>query len=221
MDHACVLLFVKVPEKGCVKTRLARDFNDDFAVRLYESMALDTIDTLKRIPFPFRICYSPPDALDRMQAWLGREQVYMPQSGEDLGERMEQAFVRVLSEGMNRVSLIGSDIPGLSPGILTEAFNALESKDAVIGPADDGGYYLIGFNKEGFEPGVFHDMIWSTDTVFQETVARLERAARKVHLLPQCRDIDRKDDLAALLALDQGQDTVASRTLALIRKGLK
>jgi uncharacterized protein len=219
MDRDCVLLLAKVPEKGKVKTRLARDIDEDFALCLYESMVLDTIDTLKKTPFPFRICYFPADALARMQAWLGRVYVYTPQAGADLGERMELAFLRVFREGMNRALLIGGDIPGLSPDILREAFAALESRDAVIGPAHDGGYYLIGFSKKGFEPRVFRDMIWSTDTVFQETTARLQAEARKVHVLPLCRDIDCKEDLQALLALRSGQDA-DSRTLALTRKKL-
>ena len=99
----------------------------------------------------------------------------MPQTGDDLGERMEQAFVRVFSEGFREAILIGSDIPGLSSGTVQEAFASLAGHDAVIGPANDGGYYLIGFTRRAFYPEIFHSMPWSTPAVFRETLGRLRR----------------------------------------------
>jgi hypothetical protein len=217
-DRRCVIVFVKVPGRETVKSRLAREMGRDFVLRLYESMVLDTIDTLKTASMPFRIFFSPPDALEEAQHWLGREHAYMPQTGDGLGERMEQAFAGVFSEGADDAVLIGSDIPGLSAAILYDAFRALESHAAVIGPANDGGYYLIGFSRKTFHPAVFRDMLWSTESVCQETVLRLRKASLPVSLLRECADVDTREDLKELLALRDMGRLAASRTLRLIEQ---
>ncbi len=217
IDRRCVILFVKLPEKGKVKSRLAQDMDEDFVLRLYESMVFDTIDMLKKGKAPFRICFFPPEALGRMKAWLGRGYSYMTQTGDDLGERMEHAFVRVFSEGVSQALLIGSDIPGLNAAVIGEAFDSLAENDAVIGPTDDGGYYLIGFQKNAFEPCIFRDMIWSTGSVYRETVDRLGRKSRTVHVLPQCADMDTKEDLKKLLDRTEKQENAASQTLKFLR----
>ncbi len=213
----CVLLFVKLPEKGKVKSRLARDMEWDMVLHLYESMVLDTIEMLQRTKVPFRICFDPPDALDRVRRWLGPEYSYIPQAGSDLGERMEQAFLQTFKGGADKALLIGSDIPGVSSAVIFDAFDALKTHDAVIGPARDGGYYLIGFQKNGFEAAVFHDMIWSTETVYNETIMRLREKGRSVHVLPQCTDVDTKEDLEALLNQMEQQAPADSQTLKFLR----
>ncbi len=212
-----VLLFVKLPEQGKVKSRLARDMEWGLVRRLYESMVLDTIAMLQRTKVPFLIYHDPPDAFERMRSWLGPDYSYIPQTGADLGERMEQAFVRIFREGADKALLIGSDIPGLSSAVILEAFESLASHDAVIGPARDGGYYLIGFQKNGFEAAVFHDMLWSTKAVYNETIMRLRENARKFHVLPQCTDVDTKEDLKTLLPELEKQGPADSQTLKLLR----
>jgi rSAM/selenodomain-associated transferase 1 len=216
-DNRCVLLFVKLPEKGKVKSRLARDMEWDLVRRLYESIVLDTIVMLQGTKVPFLICFDPPDALDRVRRWLGSEYSYLPQAGAELGERMEQAFVRVFREGADKALLIGSDIPGLSSAVILEAFESLTSHDAVIGPARDGGYYLIGFQKNGFDAAIFHDMIWSTQAVYDETIMRLRENAREIHVLPQCTDVDTKEDLKTLLHELASQGPADSQTLKFLR----
>jgi hypothetical protein len=215
-DNRCVLLFVKLPEKGRVKSRLARHIGQDAALALYESMALDVIDMLKRGRFPFRICYTPPEARDQMTGWLGREYDYLPQTGDDLGDRMDEAFARVFSTAVEEALLIGSDIPGLTTGIIEEAFASLAMNDAVIGPANDGGYYLIGFRKNTFTPGIFHDMAWSTSAVFRATMDKLHDASRKVHVLPELTDVDTVEDLRALLSQVGNSPSERSRTLSFL-----
>ena len=216
IDRRCVILFVKLPGKGTVKSRLARDMDENFVLRLYESMVLDTIDTLKHARVPFRICFSPPDALADARDWLGHEHAYMPQTGDDLGERMELAFASVFAEGVGEALLIGSDIPGLTAAVLGGAFHSLATHDAVIGPANDGGYYLIGFKKSTFHPAIFRDMLWSTDSVFHETVERLRMAALTVSVMPECIDVDTRADLVAFFDRNEGRDS-SSRALALLR----
>jgi len=218
IDKRCVILFVRLPEKGRVKTRLALQVGEDTALRLYENMVLDVVDLLKGGRFPFRICFTPPDARDQMTGWLGKEYDYLPQTGDHLGDRMEKAFAKVFSEDVEEALLIGSDIPGLTIGILEEAFASFVTNDAVIGPADDGGYYLIGFRKNTFTPRIFHDMAWSTSAVFRETADRLHEASRKVHLLPELTDVDTVEDLKTLLSQARGTQSEPSRTRSFLEK---
>lgn len=215
-DKRCVILFVKLPEKGKVKSRLAQRMDEDLVLRLYANMALDTIDMLTRGRFPFRIWFTPSGARDQISEWLGHEHSLVPQTGDGLGDRMEGAFARVFSEGVEHALLIGSDIPGLTTAVIEEAFTALLTNDAVIGPADDGGYYLIGFRKKSFEPGIFHDMVWSTRTVFRETTDKLLGASLKFHVLPELTDVDTVEDLKTLLSQVKGPASELSRTLAFL-----
>ena len=217
-DKRCVILFVKLPEKGRVKSRLALHAGEDVAVRLYENMVLDAIDMLKRGRFLFRICYTPPDKRDQMMEWLGRKYDYLPQTGDRLGDRMEAAFAGVFSGDIEDALLIGSDIPGLTAEVIGEAFTALLTKDAVIGPADDGGYYLIGFRKKTFTPRVFHDMVWSTSTVFRETQDRLRQASLSLHVLPELTDIDTLEDLKTLLSSVKESQLGPSRTRSFLEQ---
>jgi uncharacterized protein len=220
-ERPVVLLFVKAPVKGQVKSRLSRDLNEDFVLRLYESMALDTVDVLKAAGYPFRICFTPPDAYEAVRAWLGQDHSYLPQTGIDLGERMEQAFVRVFSEGADRAVLIGSDIPGLPAAVIQEAIVSLATHDAAIGPANDGGYYLIGFRRESFSSRIFPDMPWSTPGVFGETMKRFKAARLSVQVLPECIDADTREDLKELLAGHRDGETLGSRTRALLERHRK
>jgi glycosyltransferase A (GT-A) superfamily protein (DUF2064 family) len=105
----------------------------------------------------------------------------------------------------------------LTTSIIDDAFESLSTHDAVIGPANDGGYYLIGFRKNSFEPGVFREMTWSTDTVYRETRERFLRRSLMVHVLPHCTDVDTVGDLKAFLAEHAKSDAPDSRTLALLK----
>jgi rSAM/selenodomain-associated transferase 1 len=220
-DKRCVILFVKLPEKGRVKSRLAQRMNEDLVLRLYENMVLDTIDMLTQGRFPFRICFAPPDARDRIREWLGQGYRAFPQTGDDLGDRMENAFEHVFSEGAGDVLLIGSDIPELTPEVMEEAFAALLKNEAVIGPAGDGGYYLIGFKKGTFEPIIFHDMVWSTKTVFRETLDKLLDASLKVHVLPELTDVDTVEDLKMLVSQIKHPAPGESRTRSFLEQHCK
>jgi hypothetical protein len=100
--------------------------------------------------------------------------------------------------GSKRAVLVGSDIPDLPLEFMEEAFSSLKKKDAVIGPAYDGGYYLLGFKDKTFSPRVFEGMPWGTETVFDKTVQALKRLGQKVHTLPYQRDIDTAEDLKRL-----------------------
>jgi hypothetical protein len=198
LNDRCLLFFVKYPEKGKVKSRLADSIGDDSAVSVYKNIVDQMLSTLKKGTFSLYICFSPRSAQNPIKNWLGREYRYMPQHGKDLGERMRNGFIDGFAMGHKRVALIGSDIPDLSINYIEEAFKSLKEVDAVIGPAFDGGYYLIGFNQSTFSPQVFEGIAWGTETVFDETVKKLKRFRRTVHTLPYQRDIDTAEDLKRL-----------------------
>ncbi len=216
--ESIILLFIRAPVRGRVKSRLAAVIGEETAVELYKNFILDTIDMVKKTGYPFRICYYPPDAGSAVSSWLAGQYRLFPQQGSDLGERMENAFIRCFSEGFERAVLIGSDLPDLVPAVLQEAMASLEEHDAVIGPASDGGYYLIGFHKHTLAPRVFHGIPWSTGTVFQETMAILHSSALAVHQAPKWNDVDTVEDLRALCKRSKGTEFDTSRTMTYLMK---
>lgn len=198
LDDRCLLFFVKKPEKGKVKSRLAAVIGEDSAVSVYKSLVAQMLSTLNRGTFPLCICFFPKNAQKSIENWLGRKYRYLPQNGKDLGERMRNSFMDGFAMGHKRVVLIGSDIPDLPMKYIEEAFQSLKEMDAVIGPAYDGGYYLIGFKEKSFSPQVFDGIDWGTKSVFDETIRKLKRFGRAVHTLPCHRDIDTVEDLKRL-----------------------
>jgi rSAM/selenodomain-associated transferase 1 len=213
----CVLIFLKSPDPGMVKSRLSRDIGAETVLSLYKNFCLDLLETLRRGRHAFKIFFYPPESEERIAEWLGRDCSYVPQRGSDLGERMKNAFILTFAEGFSRVLLIGSDIPDLPNTILHEAFG-FESYDAVIGPAFDGGYYLIGFKNNTFLPEIFEGIPWGADGVFKKTMERFRMSRCKVHLLPTWRDVDTSDDLRALVEKNRDTEFADSRTMAFISK---
>ena len=218
MHRSLILLFLKAPVRGRVKSRLSAALGEDAALELYRGFVLDIVDTIDATGHPCTICHDPPDAQDAVAMWLGTRRRYLPQTGDDLGSRMKNAFRMAFAEGASRAILIGSDIPDFPGEVLGEAFSALGKHDAVIGPTADGGYYLIGFRSGTFRPGVFHDMAWSTDQVYPVTRARLDRAGSRVHTLRLWRDVDTVEDLHALQRRAAGTAFERSHTMPIIRK---
>jgi rSAM/selenodomain-associated transferase 1 len=198
LDDRCLLFFVKNPEKGKVKSRLAADIGKKSALCVYKNLVTQMLSNLRRGTFPFYICFHPKRAEKSIKEWLGREYRYMPQRGNDLGERMRNGFIDGFAMGHGRVLLIGSDIPGLKIHDINEAFKSLKTMDAVIGPAYDGGYYLIGFREKTFFPQVFEGIAWGTKNVFAQTMKKLKRSRRVVYTLPHLSDIDTAEDLGNL-----------------------
>jgi rSAM/selenodomain-associated transferase 1 len=198
LNDRCLLFFVKYPEKGNVKSRLAAVIGDDSAVSIYKSIVVQMLSTLKKGLFPLYICFFPKKAQKPIKNWLGWKYRYMPQKGKDLGERMRNGFIDGFALGYERIVLIGSDLPDLPMKYIEEAFESLKEMDAVIGPAVDGGYYLIGFNQSTFSPQVFEGIAWGTKNVFGETIKKLKRFRRVVYTLPYQRDIDTVEDLRHL-----------------------
>ncbi len=165
------------------------------AVKLYRRFLLEMLFTLNRGTFLFYLCYYPENSLTELKHWLGDHYLYMPQGGENLGERMKNGFAEAFSMSFKRVVLIGSDIPDLPLEFIEDAFKSLDEKDAVVGPSFDGGYYLIGFTNKTFSPRVFDGIHWSTESVFEETLKVLKQEGLTVHTLQPLRDIDTVEDL--------------------------
>ena len=215
-DTTCLLLFVKYPDKGKVKSRLSKEFGEDTVLLLYEAFVLDVLETVNKGKYRFTICFHPPSAQEKIASWLGKSYLYMPQNGSDLGEKMKNAFASAFSEGFEKVMLIGSDIPDLPKEIIDEAFAS--DGEAVIGPATDGGYYLIGFKRDTFLPHIFEGMQWSTASVFERTMEIFRKHSCKVHILPQWRDVDTPEDLRAFYERNRNTAFVHSRTMGFIKR---
>jgi rSAM/selenodomain-associated transferase 2 len=127
---------------------------------------------------------------------------------------MKIAFTRCFSEGFQSVAIIGSDSPDLPHRIIVEAFQALDKHGAVIGPSLDGGYYLIGFSRASFIPEAFDGIAWGTESVFEKTMQRLRDVGIQPHVLPPWRDIDRPEDVAALIRDNEKTDFAGSKTMS-------
>ena len=194
VDDRRLLVFVRFPEKGRVKTRLAQAIGDEAALALYTCFVSDALTLAGQIGCPTTVCFHPPEARSRVAEWLGHEVSYMPQKGDTLGERMYVAFCEALTSA-RRAVLIGSDIPGLPPEVLREAFTGLEAHDTVIGPAKDGGYYLLGFTSAAICAAPFGGIEWGTSTVFQSTIDILRERGLSIHVLPPWNDLDEYGDL--------------------------
>jgi rSAM/selenodomain-associated transferase 1 len=201
----CILFFVKYPEPGAVKTRLAEGSSPELAAAFYQALVEDKLaelDGLAQARYTeLIVCYAPLTAGADMERWLGTAHRLLPQKGSDLGRRMENGFREAFFMGHERVVLAGSDIPGLTPEIIRQGLEGLTPDRAVIGPAEDGGYYLIGFHRAGFAPGVFRDMAWSEGSVYRQTLARLAEAGLAWTELAHLDDLDTLEDLQTMVAL--------------------
>jgi rSAM/selenodomain-associated transferase 1 len=204
LNDRCILFFVRNPERGEVKTRLAATLGQNVARDLYRCFILDMLSALQRAGFPLIICYYPEDALDHLKGIVGEGYAFQPQYGEDLGERMKNGMMDSFAQGFDRAIVIGSDIPDLPGAFIQESFAALETYDSVIGPAFDGGYYLIGFRQESFLPEAFKGIEWGTNTVLTQTLGILRDHQRTAYLLPPLRDIDTLEDLRGLFQKHEG-----------------
>lgn len=178
-----------------MKTRLAASIGADAALAVYRRLAEHAVGCARAVepPAALRIHFTPGGSGAGVRAWLGNADLYLPQDAGDLGERMRAAFESAFDEGFERVVILGSDLPGLSPELVERAFRLLDRHPAVIGPARDGGYYLLGL-REPF-PELFADVAWSTDTVLATTVARLGARDAEPAVLEILSDVDVADDL--------------------------
>ena len=214
-----LIIFIKNPQLGKVKTRLAKTVGDEKALEIYLELSKITRENCKMSlrgtrqlrgqstiqPYVF---YS--DFINKNDDWSNDIFEKAVQSGDDLGDRMLNAFSFIL-KNHEKACIIGSDCPTLSVAILESAFEALDNHDFVVGPSTDGGYYLLGMNapqylsdnkseirnpKSEIEPPqyLFENMVWSTENVLHETLRRIKAQHKSVALLPELTDVDEEKD---------------------------
>lgn len=192
-----LVVFARCPAAGRVKTRLARAIGDAAAASLYAAFVADLRDRFAHAPFAVRWALAPPDDGFAARFAVDPSHVFL-QSGEDLGARMRDAFARMLAAGFARCAIIGSDMPQLAPRVVEDALARLGSADLVLGPAQDGGYYLIAARAV---PEVFDDIAWGTDSVLASTLERARARNLATSLLEPGFDVDVEADLERLRAL--------------------
>jgi uncharacterized protein len=219
-DKRCILVFVRAPEKGKVKTRLANTIGHDAAFHLYMSFVADELDMLRNLFFDVIICFHPYTERHSVENWLNHEFYFMAQHGDNLGQRMDHVFKEVFSQGYQQALLIGSDLPNLPSSIILDAFDHLTRYDAVIGPSEDGGYYLIGFCDNSYYREIFMQIGWGTAGVFEQTLLCFHERQLNYHALAKWRDIDNYEDLIWLKkSLDKNPDTAKNTHSYLMNLG--
>lgn len=186
-----MLLFVKNPVAGKVKTRLARTAGNDRALHIYKQLVHLTEKSAKQVDSARQVWYS--NFIDQNDLFEGNLFEKRLQEGVDLGERMQNAFSKSFEEGYRNIVIIGSDCPDLHSSIIEQAFDELNSSDVVIGPSADGGYYLLGMNT--FIPEIFKGIKWSSPEVLSRTKEKLNRSGYSFHELKVLNDIDTEEDL--------------------------
>lgn len=194
-----LIVFVRYPEPGKVKTRLAEGTSKEFASDVYKICTEKIFNEISALKYFNRyMFYSAEEDKDKIIKWTNSEFVYYHQQGNDLGERMLNAFRTIFNQQNQKAIIIGTDIPDLSNEIILEAVDALDKNDLVIGPSYDGGYYLLGMKKVYTE--LFKNMEWSSGSVFGSTVKKAKSIHLKVQELPLLRDIDTKKELKLWLS---------------------
>ncbi|MGB3211825.1 MAG: TIGR04282 family arsenosugar biosynthesis glycosyltransferase [Desulforhopalus sp.] len=207
LTNCRLLLFTRYPEAGNTKTRLIPELGATGAAllqkRLTESIVLQARLLEQNAGIKTTVHYTG-GTREKMTSWL-KSMTCVEQVAGDLGRRMRTAFEQTFANGAEKAVLIGSDIPDINTDILQKAFASLLSKEVVLGPSQDGGYYLIGLIADRAPqvlPLLFEKMRWSTGTLFATTANRLEQAECSVATLPVLRDIDLPTDIS--FARDRG-----------------
>lgn len=189
-NRPTLLIFIKNPELGKAKTRLAESVGPERALKIYEALLKHTCQLAQAVDAQRMLFYSA--FVDEQDQWPNQDFAKHLQASGGLGERMTAAFAQAFAEGGGPVLIIGSDCAQLTPAIVEEGIKALVTHDFVIGPAEDGGYYLLGMRA--FHPEVFQDIAWSTETVLPQTLEIISSNDWSHSLLPVLSDIDYEED---------------------------
>jgi rSAM/selenodomain-associated transferase 1 len=188
-DH--LIVFVKAPRIGTVKSRIARTAGAERACAIYRQLVeavLGNVNAIDRVQLRF----SPDDAASEMAPWLRRDWHAKPQGEGDLGHRLQRAFEAAFATRAERVVIIGSDCPEVQVADIRAAWKELKSHDLVVGPAIDGGYWLIGLRAA--QPKLFEEITWSSDQVLAQTLQRAKSLGLRIQLLRILADIDTEAD---------------------------
>lgn len=208
---------LKAPVAGTVKTRLVPPLSKEDATMLYRYFIQDTFSRISALNgIGIIAAYTPQNQEYAIRKLLPLRTVLIPQKGKDLGERLVNIFSQLFSAGYKKVVIIGTDSPDLPIEYIKKSFAMLKGKtELVLGPAEDGGYYLIAMSRPCKE--IFKNIKWSTDTVFEKTLEKAKKAGLKAALLPKWYDVD---DMKSLMLLKENLKIhpVAKRTSKAIKK---
>jgi len=186
-----IMIFIRNPELGKVKTRLAKTIGDERALYIYNLLLNHTNKVSKGVNADKAVFYS--DYINSNDQWKTDGFIQFSQKGNDLGEKMKNAFQKAFKMGYKKVVIIGSDCFDLSEKIITDAFTILNESDVALGPAKDGGYYLLGMKT--LYPTLFQNKLWSAENVLLDTLLDLAILDVSFKLLPILSDIDEEKDL--------------------------
>lgn len=191
MKPPLLIIFYRNPELGKVKSRLSATMGESKALAIYLMLSAHVRQATAALK-PDKVVYYS-NYIDTEDGWSNDVYSKRLQRGAGLGEKMSAAFEESFSEGYSEVIIIGTDCLELTAQILNEAFEKLKNNDVVIGPARDGGYYLLGMKK--LHPEFFESKSWSTSTVFSDTIADIEKLGLRYYTLPIISDVDVEEDL--------------------------
>jgi len=197
VSEHCLGLMAKYWQPGKVKTRLAAKVGPQEAAAIYREFVTTLLTRLTNTAAQTTLAFTPPERLPEFQQTAPPSWQLEPQSGNDLGDRMHHFFHRRQQEGFRKTVLLGTDSPNIPLAYIEQAFDQLDNHQVVLGPTEDGGYWLVGI--AGIVPPIFSDIPWSTPQVWQATVEALHGAGISHHVLPTWYDVDEAADLRRLI----------------------
>jgi uncharacterized protein len=208
-----ICIFAKPPVPGKTKSRLAKVIGDEFAADLSRAMLLDIIEQTKLVQYSKIVLFYPPDSDPSLLKFVGDYPLFK-QNGSNLGERLSNAFKFLFSFGASKIVIVGSDCISVSNSDIENAFYFLDKKEAVLKPAIDGGYLLVGLKK--YHPELFSKIKWGTSSVLQDTVRKMDNSSIGYELLKKGFDLDRFEDIE--LIQEFMKDNIRTHTSAILKR---
>lgn len=193
-----IIVMVKAPIAGFVKTRLTPPLSQSDAATLAQCFLKDIVDSLKRVTPKIIVAFTPPEGRVALERSLSQQLLWFAQKGNDLGERLNSAVTHAHDLGFNPIIVLGADSPTIPASFIETALDALVmgETDVVLGPTTDGGYYLIGQNS--LQPELFQNIPWSSPSTFQQTARKANQLNLRLRQLPEWYDVDTPADLITL-----------------------
>ena len=201
VSNSAIIIFTRYPEPGLTKTRLISELGPEGAARFHKNLVERMVEIVRSFinnkPIKLIISFNHSDT-KQIKNWLGSKIIYHKQSGDNLGGKISSNFKQVLKSGVDKAILIGTDIPEISPKHLNIALTTLKNHDTVLGPASDGGYYLIGMNRDSYSPKLFQNINWGRAGVLNQTLNKIIDLGSDYYLMDKLNDIDTPEDLKKL-----------------------
>ena len=194
----CLGLFAKYWQPGKVKTRLAASLGEEEAANAYQQFVVTLLRRFADYGNERWLAFDPPEHAQEFDSLAAEKWQIEPQISGDLCERMQAFFQNRLAAGAQRVVLLGTDSPNVPQQYIQQAFEALNQSDVVLGPTEDGGYWLVGLSSSAFE--IFDEMPWSTPQLWEATLQKLDESQRVYTTVPTWYDVDNLSDLQRLIA---------------------